>query len=202
MKDFVELQNEFSDVKGDTLSTIRFFESNKKDIDNLDDAYGQNRSFRLTLYGSYGISLAISGNTNKALTILDAFIPTFERDLESYDDEYVKSPFYESLLWTYGYTLLDANRYTDAQLVFSKLIKLYPDNTKYKKWFAASKINRYSTIRQTLWTACFILLAIDILFEKSMGQGLSNTFWITVALTIITMLSLELHILLIKKKNE
>ncbi|MGC1242586.1 MAG: hypothetical protein WA874_13430 [Chryseosolibacter sp.] len=202
MKDFVELENEFSDVKGDTLSTIRFFESNKKDIDNLDASYGQNRSFRLTLYGSYGISLAISGNTNKALTILDAFIPTFEKDLESYDDEYVKSPFYESLLWTYGYTLHDAKRYPDSELVFAKLIKLYPDNTKYKKWLAASKLNRYSTIRQTLWTACFLLLAIDILFQKSMEQGLSNAFWITVALTIITTLSLELHIYIIKKKNE
>ena len=201
MKDFVELENEFSEVKGDARSTIRFFENNKKDIDNLADSYEQNKSFKLTLYGSYGMSLAVNGNTGKAITILDSLLPSFEKDLETYDDDYAKSPFYESLLWIYGYTLLEAKRYTDAESTFAKLTMLYPDNTKYRIWLAASKTNRFSTIRQTLWTACFIFLAIDILLEDSMHQTLSKAFWITVAMTLFTILSLELYIYIIKRQN-
>jgi len=202
MKDFVELENEFQNTQGDALSIIRFFEKNKADIDYLDDTTEPSNGFKLKLFGDYGVSLAMSGNTIKALSVLDEFMPKFEKDLEDYDEEYKMSSYYELLLWTYGYTLHDVKRYQDAETVFSKLVKLYPDNTKYKKWLAASKTNRFSTIRQTLWTSCFILLAIDILFEKSMEPGLNNAFWLTVGLTIISTLILELYIYVTRKRFE
>lgn len=202
MKDLVELENEFEDVKGDSLSIIRFFENNRDDIEYLDASIEPGKSFKSKLYGDYGLSLAVSGNTNKALKILDAFVPSFEKELENYSDEHKTLPYYELLLWTYGYTLHDVERYHDAETVFAKLVEFYPDNSKYKKWLAASKTNRYSKIRHMLWIGCFILLAIDFLFEKGMAQGAKNAFWIMVGLTIILTLSLELYTYIINKRHE
>lgn len=201
MKDFVELENEFDNVKGDSLATIRYFEKNKEAIDYLDDSVVSNRSFKLKLYGDYGIGLAVSGNINKALTVLDDYIPAFEKESEE-DQELLSSPYYEHLLWTYGYSLHDAKRFKDAERVFNKLLKQHPDNSKYKNWFVASKTNRHSTIKQALWTACFLLLATDFLFGKDMGLRLKALFWITAAITLTSVLSLELYHHFIKRKFE
>ena len=200
MKDSVQLENEYEHLKGDPLAVVRFFEKNKDDIELLDESQMSVRHFKLTLYGDYGISLAVNGNIHKAIPVLEELIPAFEREAEKYDRELETSAYYEKMLWAFGCSLHEAKRYQEAQRIFDKLVKYYPDNTKYKKWFVTAKANRLSAARQSLWVACFAFIVIDFLFNKDMGEAMKNLFWITAVIILFVTLSLELYIYLIRKK--
>jgi hypothetical protein len=76
---FEELQEELFKVKDDSLAFIRYFERNSDDIEKLDDSDGEQKFFKLKMNGDYGLCLANSGNTVKAIKVLEKFIPKFEQ---------------------------------------------------------------------------------------------------------------------------
>ena len=197
---FETLEEEYLKVKDDSLSFIRFFESNSDAIEKLDDSDEEEKGFKLRLHGDYGLCLANSGTAEKAVKVLETFIPMFEKESGLTETELVTAPYYEHLLWAFGSSLYYTDKVDETEKTFERLVKMRPDNQKYKNWLKGTKEKRFSKIRKGLYVSVFVWLAIDILFIKSMDIGLKGFFLLSGAIVLGATVILEIHVYLLKRR--
>ena len=200
--DFEKLEKEFFKVKDDSLSFIRYFESNSDFIAKLDDNDEEQRGFKLKMNGDYGLSLAASGSPKKAVEVLEGFIPKFEKESGLDEDELSKTAYYEHLLWAFGSSLYYTDKIDETEKVFSRLVELQPENQKYKNWLRATKQKRYSRLRTILYVLLFAWIFVEIVFIKSMTSGLKMIFMMTGLGVICGTIILEAYLFFLKRKYQ
>lgn len=198
--DFKKLEKEFFKVKDDSLAFIRYFESNSDAIEKLDDNDEEQKGFKLKMNGDYGLCLANSGSTEKAIKILGTFIPKFEKESGLSHSELLKATYYEHLLWAFGSSLFYTDKIDDAENIFERLVKMQPDNQKYKNWLRATKEKRFSKLKTGLYISVFTWLVIDILFIRSMGSELKGIFLMTGAGVACGIITLETYLFVLRKR--
>jgi hypothetical protein len=196
---FDKLETEFLKVKDDSLAFIRFFESNSDAIEKLDDSDEEQKGFKLKMNGDYGLCLANSGTTEKEVKVLETFIPRFEKESGLTQTELVTTPYYEHLLWAFGSSLYYTDKINETEKTFERLVKMQPDNQKYKNWLKGTKEKRFSKFRKVLYVSFFAWLAIDVLFIKSMDIGLKGIFLLSGAIVLGATVVLEIYVFLLKR---
>jgi hypothetical protein len=196
---FEILETEFLKVKDDSLSFIRFYENNIDAIEKLDHNDEEQKGFKLKMNGDYGLCLASSGSTEKAVKVLAVFIPKFEKEAGLTEIELATTPYYEHLLWAFGSSLYYTDKVDETEKIFERLIKMQPDNQKYKNWLKETKEKRFSKIRKGLYISVFGWLAINLLFYKSFDIGLRGIFLLGGAFIFSATFILEIYIYLLKR---
>lgn len=198
--DFERLEEEYFKFKDDTLAFIKFYETNLESIEKLDDKDEEQNGFKLKMNGDYGLCLATSGNTEKAVKVLETFIPRFEKESGLSETEIETTPYYEHLLWALGSSLYYTDNIEKTQRTFERLTKLQPDNQKYKNWLKGTIEKKFSKFRKASYVFIFSWFLVDILFIKSMDIGLKGVFLISGGLIVIGTISLETYVYYLKKK--
>lgn len=196
---FKKLETEYIKVKDDSLAFIRFFEGNSDAIEKLDDSDEEQKGFKLKMNGDYGLCLANSGATEKAVKILETFIPKFEKESGLTETELLTTPYYEHLLWAFGSSLYYTDKVNETEKTFERLVKMQPDNQKYKNWLKGTKEKRFSKFRKGFYVSVFVWLAVDILFIKSMDIELKGVFLLTGAIVLGATVILEIYVFLLKR---
>ncbi len=198
--DFKKLENEFFKVKDDSLAFIRYFESNSDAIEKLDDNDEEQKGFKLKMNGDYGLCLAGSGSTDKAIKVLATFIPRFEQESGLNDTDLLKAAYYEHLLWAFGSSLYYTDKVDETEKIFERLVKMQPDNQKYKNWLRSTKEKRFSKLKKGLYISVFTWLFIDILFIRSMDSGLKGIFLMSGAGVVCGTIILEAYLFVLRKR--
>jgi hypothetical protein len=142
---------------------------------------------------------ANSGTTEKAVKVLTTFIPKFEKESGLTATELLTTPYYEHLLWAFGSSLYYTDKIDETEKTFEQLVKMRPDNQKYKNWLKGTKGKRFSKIRKGLYVSVFVWLAIDILTFKSMDIGLKGFFLSSGAIVLGATVILEIYVYLLKR---
>jgi tetratricopeptide (TPR) repeat protein len=196
---FEILETEYLKVKDDSLAFIRFYECNSDAIEKLDDSDDEQKGFKQRMNGDYGLCLANSGTTDKAVKVLETFIPIFEKESGLTETELMATPYYEHLLWAFGSSLYYTDQVDETEKIFERLVKMQPDNQKYKNWLRGTKEKRFSKFRKGLYVSIFVWFAIDILFMKSMDSRLKGIFLLSGAILLGATVILETYVYLLKR---
>ncbi len=198
--DFEKLQDELSDTAMDALSFIRFYEKNMEAIEGLDDSDANQKQFKFRMRGDYGLSLAAAGITAKATDVLREFVPRFERESGLSAEERLKNPYYEGLLWSLGSCSYYTAHVGDTEKAFQQLVRMSPDNVKYRNWLMSTRERRFKLPRRIIYTSAIIWAFCSFVFLQFMEGTLKGMFLLIGPLLMVLILVMEGYIYFYKKR--
>jgi|GEM_PF-2336215 len=198
-----KLKQEFLDLpQGDNSTLIKFYEKNKELIESIDILKSdENYYTKLKFLCEYGLGLTKSGYYTMGAEFLEKAVPMFENTPNQEYDKLKEIPYFENLLWNYGFALHETKQTKKAIEVFKRLNNYYPENDKYRNWYYGLKALKTSKISKPLWVICGIWLAGEFtVFEKFESNTQFNLALGGAVLLLIVGL-LELNIYLTKRKK-
>jgi tetratricopeptide (TPR) repeat protein len=181
------------------FQVIHFCEKNVLTIQNLDEEDLNKLTLKRNLLSDYGYALAKSGQSSKAIPILEEAVrlheknPAFENDKDKLDG-------YQYIVFLLGESFYKAGETDRARKTFENLTSISPDNDSYKSWLIATKNYSRKKFNRMVFISFTVWLLISVVFRAFIPKSLDFLFGLAGLTLFIVWTTLELKSYLVKRR--